>query len=322
MPPLPWKAICRSLDIAVLHSGRVENQGSELATMSAWRACWSSSIGSRWAGLVSAHWFFAPSVPCRNCRVSARSARCLRQNDANMSACDRLGGRFVRPAAALCSVCDKPGPASPAPSMQAPPRGCFVAFGGRPRARLAWYGHCRKRSMSTQPHPTVHTDLMTASAPASAITSASVPVVAPVSARVSHYEQLGGLARVQTLVDAFYAQMDQRPEAQVIRAMHPADLGPVKAVLVSYLCEWLGGPHDYSAQRGHPRLRMRHQPFAIGDAERDAWLNCMQAALLATEVPAGLRHALMQAFSKTADHLRNRAAGHPVSSNLPRTDHD
>jgi len=180
--------------------------------------------------------------------------------------------------------------------------------------------------MSTQPrptaHPTAHTDLMAAPAPVSAITAASVPVVSAGSARVSHYEQLGGLARVQALVESFYAQMDQRPEARVIRAMHPADLGPVKAVLVSYLCEWLGGPRDYSAQRGHPRLRMRHQPFAIGDAERDAWLNCMQAALLATEVPPGLRQALMQAFSKTADHLRNRAAGHPVSSTLPRTDHD
>ena len=166
--------------------------------------------------------------------------------------------------------------------------------------------------MSTQPQPTAPTDLMTA----------SVPVAAPVSPQVSHYEQLGGLTRVQALVEAFYAQMDQRPEAQAIRAMHPADLGPVKAVLVSYLCEWLGGPRDYSAQRGHPRLRMRHQPFAIGDAERDAWLHCMQAALFAIEVPPGLRHALMQAFSKTADHLRNRAAGPPVSSTLPRTDHD
>lgn len=170
--------------------------------------------------------------------------------------------------------------------------------------------------MSTLPHPTAPAE------PAPPLAPPSPPVGAPVSAQVSHYQQLGGLARVQALVEAFYAQMDQRPEARVIRAMHPADLGPVKAVLVSYLCEWLGGPRDYSAQRGHPRLRMRHQPFAIGDAERDAWLNCMQAALLATELPPGLRQALMQAFSKTADHLRNRAAGPSVSSTLPRTDHD
>lgn len=166
--------------------------------------------------------------------------------------------------------------------------------------------------MSTLPHPTAPNTLMTMSVPASA----------PVAAQPSHYQLLGGKEQVQALVEAFYAQMDQHPEAQVIRAMHPADLGPVKAVLISYLCEWLGGPRDYSAQRGHPRLRMRHQPFAIGDAERDAWLGCMQAALVATEVPPGLRQTLMQAFSKTAEHLRNRAAGHSVSSTLPRTDHD
>lgn len=144
----------------------------------------------------------------------------------------------------------------------------------------------------------------------------------PLAAAPSHFQLLGGRVQVQALVDAFYAQMDQRPEASVIRAMHPADLGPVKAVLISYLCEWLSGPHEYSAQRGHPRLRMRHQPFAIGDTERDAWLACMQAALQDIEVPPGLRQTLMQAFSKTADHLRNRATGHPVSSTLPRIDHD
>ncbi|RUP30786.1 MAG: globin [Curvibacter sp.] len=170
--------------------------------------------------------------------------------------------------------------------------------------------------MSTpQPTPLAH-----APKPSSASISAAASV--PAAAAPSHFQLLGGREQVQALVESFYAQMDQRPEARAIRAMHPADLGPVKAVLISYLCEWLGGPREYSAQRGHPRLRMRHQPFAIGDAERDAWLACMQAALQDTEVPPGLRQALMQAFSKTADHLRNRAAGHPVPSTLPRTDHD
>jgi len=76
-------------------------------------------------------------------------------------------------------------------------------------------------------------------------------------------------------------------------------------VLVLYLCEWLGGPKDYSAQRGHPRLRMRHADFAIGVAERDAWLACMRAALDDAGATPELHSALMAAFFKTADWMRN-----------------
>lgn len=120
-----------------------------------------------------------------------------------------------------------------------------------------------------------------------------------------HFERLGGAAAVERLVDAFYRQMDTRPDARGIRAMHEPDLSQTKAVLRLYLCEWLGGPKDYSAQRGHPRLRMRHAAFPIGAAERDAWLACMQAALDETGTAPALRDELMQAFFKTADWMRN-----------------
>ncbi|ABE34500.1 bacterial-like globin family protein [Paraburkholderia xenovorans LB400] len=123
--------------------------------------------------------------------------------------------------------------------------------------------------------------------------------------RATHFDRLGGEPAVIRLVDAFYRRMDTRPDAQRIRAMHHPDLSSTKAVLVLYLCEWLGGDKQYSAQRGHPRLRMRHAAFAIGLAERDAWLTCMRGALDETGVDPALRDELMQAFFKTADWMRN-----------------
>ncbi|RQM44596.1 group II truncated hemoglobin [Paraburkholderia tropica] len=132
----------------------------------------------------------------------------------------------------------------------------------------------------------------------------TIPVV-DVRAATTHFESIGAEPAVTRIVDAFYRQMDTRPEAREIRAMHGPDLAPVKAVLVRYLCEWLGGPKHYSAERGHPRLRMRHAAFAIGAAERDAWLACMHAALDETGIDPAMRDTLMQAFFRTADWMRN-----------------
>jgi hemoglobin len=120
-----------------------------------------------------------------------------------------------------------------------------------------------------------------------------------------YFELIGGEAGVVRLVNAFYRHMDTRPDARGIRAMHESDLASTKAVLVLYLCEWLGGPKAYSAQRGHPRLRMRHGGFAIGVSERDAWLACMRAALEDVGAAPELQSALMTAFFKTADWMRN-----------------
>jgi hemoglobin len=127
----------------------------------------------------------------------------------------------------------------------------------------------------------------------------------PSLSRPPHYQMLGGDAGVMRLVEAFYRHMDTRPDARAIRAMHEPDLSSTRAVLVLYLREWLGGPKDYSAQRGHPRLRMRHAGFAIGEAERDAWLTCMRAALIEVGADAALQAELMTAFFKTADWMRN-----------------
>jgi len=120
-----------------------------------------------------------------------------------------------------------------------------------------------------------------------------------------HYQRLGGHDAVVRLVDAFYRAMDTRADAQVIRAMHEADLGPTRALLVKYLAEWLGGPRDYTPERGAPMLRRRHHAFDIDAAARDAWMGCMRQALDQTCADAALRAELEAAFYKVADFIRN-----------------
>jgi hemoglobin len=123
--------------------------------------------------------------------------------------------------------------------------------------------------------------------------------------RTSHYDRLGGHDAVVSLVNAFYAAMDTQPEAATIRAMHDSDLRHTREILVKYLSEWLGGPRLFTPERGEPRLRRRHQPFAIDSQARDAWMLCMRVALARHCADAGLRAELDAAFYKVADFMRN-----------------
>jgi hemoglobin len=129
--------------------------------------------------------------------------------------------------------------------------------------------------------------------------------VAPATPPNPHFARLGGEPAVRLLVDAFYRAMDTRPNAQTIRAMHEPDLRQTKTMLVSYLTEWMGGPKAYSASRGSPMLRRRHQPFDIDASARDAWMACMRQALAETCADEGLRAELDAAFYKIADFIRN-----------------
>ena len=120
------------------------------------------------------------------------------------------------------------------------------------------------------------------------------------------YALLGGEAAVRRLIDRFYDLMDEAPEYYVIRKLHPQDLAGSREKLFMFLSGWLGGPPLYVEKHGHPMLRARHLPFAIGTAERDAWIACMKQAMEDCEVEPGLRSFLLQSLSGTADWMRNR----------------
>lgn len=126
------------------------------------------------------------------------------------------------------------------------------------------------------------------------------------AAAVTPFALLGGEARVRALVDRFYDLMDLQPGYAQLRGVHGTNLDSARDKLFWFLCGWLGGPQHYLERFGHPRLRMRHLPFAIGVTERDQWLACMDQAMTECGVEAGLRQALNQALFGTADWMRNR----------------
>jgi hemoglobin len=119
----------------------------------------------------------------------------------------------------------------------------------------------------------------------------------------SVYAAIGGDETFRRLVDTFYAGVAADP---VLRALYPEDdLGPAADRLRMFLIQYWGGPTTYSEQRGHPRLRMRHAPFAINSAARDAWLRHMRDALDAVELPPQYEAAMWDYFVRAADSMRN-----------------
>ena len=93
------------------------------------------------------------------------------------------------------------------------------------------------------------------------------------------HEAVGGDGFFATLVERFYEGVDAD---EVLRPLYPDDLAESKRHLTGFLIQYWGGSGAYSEERGHPRLRMRHAPFVIGPAERDAWFRHMIAALNAS----------------------------------------
>ena len=122
------------------------------------------------------------------------------------------------------------------------------------------------------------------------------------------YEQIGGEPAVRQLVDRFYDLMDTAPEAATVRALHARSLKASREKLFLFFSGWLGGPQLYTEQFGHPRLRMRHLPFAIAARERDEWLWCMDRALVEQPMPDALRAHLRERLQLLADHMRNQPA--------------
>src|SRR5260370_577355 len=115
---------------------------------------------------------------------------------------------------------------------------------------------------------------------------------------MSVYEGGGGSATFKLLVERFYARVASDP---VLRPIYPEeDLSSATERLTLFLIQYWGGPTTYSARRGHPRLRLRHQPFAIGPAERDAWLEHMTAAVAALDPPPACLRTRLAACEATS----------------------
>ena len=120
------------------------------------------------------------------------------------------------------------------------------------------------------------------------------------------YDRLGGEKAVRSLVERFYDLMDLEPGYAGIRKLHPPALDDSRDKLFWFLSGWLGGPPLFAEKKGHPMLRARHLPYAIGVAERDQWLQCMSQAMDEEGVDPGLQRELAKAFFGTADWMRNR----------------
>lgn len=129
----------------------------------------------------------------------------------------------------------------------------------------------------------------------------------------SVYARLGGAPAIHALVNRFYALMDELPEAYTVRRLHPESLAGSADSLFKFLSGWFGGPPLYMQERGHPRLRMRHAPYAIGAVERDEWMLCMRVALQEQVTDPALRQTVERAFTGMAEHMVNtgNAAGCP-----------
>jgi hemoglobin len=120
------------------------------------------------------------------------------------------------------------------------------------------------------------------------------------------YDALGGEPTFRLLVKRFYAGVEKDP---LLRPLYPpGDLIASTDHLTLFLIQYWGGPGTYSEERGHPRLRLRHQPFAIGQAERDAWLRHMTAAVDSLLLEPELRKALLDYFEAASFGLINRSS--------------
>lgn len=117
------------------------------------------------------------------------------------------------------------------------------------------------------------------------------------------FDAVGGAAAFDALVEAFYLGVESDPP---LRALYPPDLSPGKRHLSLFLQQRFGGPDTYSAQRGHPRLRMRHMGFAVDRAARDAWMRHMTAAVRSMPAFAPHEQVMLPYFEDAATFLINR----------------
>jgi hemoglobin len=119
------------------------------------------------------------------------------------------------------------------------------------------------------------------------------------------YDVAGGMPFFEALVDRFYDRVEADPV--LIRLYpDPADLEGARRRLALFLAQYWGGPTTYSDERGHPRLRMRHAPFPIGEQERDHWLAAMRDAMDDLRPAPDVRMAFDEYLDMAAEAMRNR----------------
>ena len=124
--------------------------------------------------------------------------------------------------------------------------------------------------------------------------------------QLSAYEALGGEPALRAMVARFYRLMASEPGFAALMAVHDPDTSRAEQRLFEFLSGRLGGPDLYIQRHGHPRLRMRHLPFAIGPAERDQWVACMDRAMRETGVHDVVRALLNEFFTAVAANMQNR----------------
>ena len=118
------------------------------------------------------------------------------------------------------------------------------------------------------------------------------------------YDRAGGTPFFEALVGRFYDGVETDPE---LRPIYPEpDLAGARRRLTLFLIQYWGGPTTYDQERGHPRLRMRHAPFAIGPVARDRWLVHMRAAMVELAPPPDVAAELDRYFTMAAEAMRNR----------------
>jgi hemoglobin len=124
-----------------------------------------------------------------------------------------------------------------------------------------------------------------------------------VTTQTTYYQAVGGEETFRRLVACFYQGVAGDP---LLRPLYPSDLASSEERLRLFLIQYWGGPPTYSEQRGHPALRMRHARFAIGPAQRDAWLRHMNAAIDSLALPEQLATPLREYVTMAARALINR----------------
>ena len=116
------------------------------------------------------------------------------------------------------------------------------------------------------------------------------------------YDRVGGSEWFYQLLEFFYEDVIRRDE---IRDLYPDDLTDSKKNTADFLIQYWGGPSSYSERRGHPRLRMRQAPYAIGEYQKESWLASMRFALDQMQPAKEINEAMTEYFLMAADHMKN-----------------